>query len=59
MLKSFSLVLVLGLIAIGVGQTFAANCPANSHVASSGNSTVNCVCNAGYVYSGGQCVPAR
>jgi hypothetical protein len=59
MLKISSLVLALGMIVGGIGQTFAQGCPANSHVASSNGGTVNCVCNAGYSYSGGQCVPGR
>jgi hypothetical protein len=59
MLKIASLVLALGLTAVGAGQTFAQGCPANSHASGSIGGTTQCRCNGGYVMSGGQCVPAR
>jgi hypothetical protein len=56
MLKSISL--LLGLVfAIGiVGEAVAQSCPANSHPSGETGSTVNCVCDSGYVNSGGTCV---
>jgi hypothetical protein len=41
-------------------STFAVadgQCPANSTPVASGNGTVTCRCNDGYVNSGGHCVP--
>ena len=56
MLKSVSLLLGL-VLAIGiVGEAAAQNCPANSHASGNSGTTVNCVCDSGYVYSGGACV---
>ncbi len=56
MLKS--IFFLLGLVfAIGiVGEAAAQSCPANSHPNGSSGTTVNCVCDSGYVYSGGACV---
>jgi hypothetical protein len=56
MLKFLSVVLGL-MLAVGlVGEAVAQSCPANSHASGSSGSSVNCVCDSGYVYSGGGCV---
>jgi hypothetical protein len=56
MLKSISLFLGLVLAISVAGEAAAQSCPPNSHPSGSSGTTVNCVCNAGYVYSGGSCV---
>jgi hypothetical protein len=51
MLKQISIAFALATFVLGIGQSVAQSCPANSHATSSGN----CVCDSGYVQSGGQC----
>jgi len=48
-------ILILGLV-FAAGTAWAQSCPANSHPSGGSGSTVNCVCDSGYVYSGGACV---
>jgi hypothetical protein len=51
MLKNALIVIVCAMVIVSAGWAVA--CPANSHETSSGT----CVCDSGYVASGGQCVP--
>jgi hypothetical protein len=52
MLKSALVAVVCGIVIFNSGWAFAQSCPQNSRATSYG-----CACNAGYVMSGGRCVP--
>jgi hypothetical protein len=54
----FTLILTImgGLLGVPFGA-IGQSCPPHSHASSQGNGRTTCVCDSGYTWSGGQCVP--